>query len=188
MDTETTDTTQTTTPDPEAGSGNNKPDSGSDDKGKTFTQEEVERKLRGQGKKLQEALDKLSKIEEEKEAAERKRLEDEGKWKEIAERATAEAKAGSAAAAKLQAYEAQRMEALQKRAKALPADQRKLIVDGLNLDQLESLLPMLEKQAQGVTVNVHGGGGRGGNDPVNAVEQAKKAGSDWIHGKKGDKK
>jgi hypothetical protein len=178
-------------PPPDADQGNNETEKGNE---KLYTQEEVEKKLRGQGKALAEAKAQLAKIEADREAAERKRLEEKGEHKQLADRAIAaaeakeraaiaEAEARQAAEDKLAALTARMEASYKKRIAALPVTERAL-AKLLPFDALEDGLPLLEKQAHSKTVNVHGGAGRGGGEPVDAVKRATKIGNDWIHGNK----
>lgn len=173
-------------PDPSTG------DSTDDKGGRTYTQEELDRKLRGQGKALEEMKAKLAAYEADKEKAKkkadeakRKKMEEEGdlkgllseREKRIADLENALSQKDSAISG-FQEKEMARLEALkddnQKRLKALPKALHDLVVDD-DPDKMAMRLSRVEKlrAEDGQTINVRGRGGRGNenvepDDPVQA--------------------
>jgi hypothetical protein len=170
--------------------------------GKTYTEDEVTERLRGQGKALkdaQEELDKLKAAEAERakaaEEASRKKLEDDGKLQELIE---AERKR----AAELEGYktrweehqqkETARLEALvaenKKRKKALSEEDQALVPDDMSPDSAAEQITRLEIRAgqKGRAVEVRGTSGRGkpGSSDVDPMESGKQMGEDWVLGKK----
>jgi hypothetical protein len=168
--------------------------------GKTYTEEEVTERMRGQGKamkELQEELDRLKAAEADRskaaEEASRKKLEEDGKLQELIE---AERKR----AAELEGYktrweehqqkETARLEALaaenKKRSKELPESLRELVPEGLDPDATAKHIAKLEALGTGKAVEVRGTSGRGtpGSSNVDPIESGKQMGEDWVLGKK----
>jgi hypothetical protein len=122
----------------------------------TFTRDQVEEKLRGQGKALKEALAQLeaeraqrAELEAAQRAAADSALAEQGKFKELFEKTEAEKKALEEQHNALVARETARVEALTKankeRRKALPDPLTDLIPSGLSPDAEAEHLVKLEK-------------------------------------------
>lgn len=184
MDTEVTDTDA---------SGSGTPPVKEGEKPRVYTQEEVEAKLRGQGKKLAEMEARLKAVDEDRAkrkeadtAAKRKAAEESGQYKElltVAEQRAAELEAKLMAATE---KETARLEAVDadndKRRKTLPKALVDLIPDGLDPDAVARQIERLEKLKGEKVVAVHGGGGRSG-EPVDHLASGLAAVNDKLFGK-----
>lgn len=157
---------------------------------RTYTKDEVEAKLRGQGKKLAEYEAKLKLIadaDEKRKASEkeakRKTAEEQGQYKElltVAEQRAAELEAKLASHLE---RETTRLEAVtaenEKRRKGLPKALADLIPDGLDADAVARQIDRLERLKGDKSVAVHGGGGRSA-EPVDPMDAAVKLMNDRI--------
>jgi len=148
------------------------------DKGKTYTEDEVQRKLQGQGKKLAEYEEKLKKFQE----AEAKRKEAELSKDELLAKLKAEADGKEAKIKELTEREGTRLarvsERNEERIKALPKDDRDLVPAGLEPDALSDWLAKFEARIKVKTRSVDGTGGRG--SPPSSPDAKKKEHRDSI--------
>lgn len=161
-------------PAPSAGQGEVPPSGGeSGAKPKMFSEEEVERKLRGPGKRIAELEAALAKIEADAKSREEAALAEQGKHKELAEVKSSEAKQLreqlKEREAKLAAYEAANQARLdeiavsnKERIKALPEAVRKDVPKGLDPEALAGVLTTIEKLLPAAQGN---GRFAGGNRP-----------------------
>jgi hypothetical protein len=144
-------------PAPSAGQGEAQPSGGeSGARSKMFSEEEVERKLRGPGKRIAELESALAKIEADAKAREEAALAEQGKFKEVAEiKAAAEKQArdeNKTLKERLAAFEAAQQVRLdeiaasnKERVKALPEATRKDLPKGLDPEALAGVLTTIEK-------------------------------------------
>lgn len=173
---------------------------------RTYSEEEVQRRMRGPGKRIAELeaeLEargaRLAELSQAQEAHQRKAAEEQGKFKELFEQSDAARKtieeqfrAAQEKVKALEGREAARLEALQarneERLKALPEALQALVPEGLTPDQAEAQLAKLEALGgQQKAVQVYSGGVRA---PVRQSPEAKaeahaRAGLDWMMGRKG---
>lgn len=135
------------------------------DNGRTYTQEDVDRKLRGQGKKLKEYEEKILAYESAESEKKRKAMEEQGQYKELLAKAESENKALHEKLIAHTERETKRLETLalenKRRADALPEQARLLIVDGLDPDKEAIQLSKLESIFSKATIhNIDGTSGR----------------------------
>lgn len=154
-------------------------------KPKTYTEEEVEARFRGQGKKLSELEAELAKYRQADE--ERKQSE-----RTVGERLLAEQERGKQLEAEVKSLrerEETRLATLtkanEKRLEALPKELRPPVA-GLDPDRVADILAHMESVASTKTVDIHGGAGRGAPaDPErDHAERLAKAGHAFVFGSK----
>ena len=165
------------------------------EKARTYTEEDVERRLRGSGKKIGELEARLKAFEESEarrkaddEAAAKKRLEEQGQFKVLLEQTTASKAAIEAELNALREREQQRLEAKreanEEKIKALPKEARELVPPGLDPDAMEKHLLALERRVKDVTIQVRDGGTRSPQTPEDAVAVANARGHQALFGSK----
>ena len=156
---------------------------------RTYSEEEVQRRMRGPGKRIAELeaeLEargaRLAELAQAQEAHQRKAAEEQGKFKALFEQSDAAKKsleeqfrASQEKIKALEGREAARLEAVQarneERLKALPEALQALVPEGLTPDQAEAQLAKLEAlSGQQRAVQVYSGGARG--KPMSPEEQA----------------
>lgn len=173
---------------------------------KTYTEDQVQAKLRGQGKQLEELNAKLAKLDEAEvkrketaDKAKREKLVTDGKTTELL---AMEMKAKTDLEASLkerddkiermQQRETERLETVAKdvkaRLKALPENLRDLVPSGLDVEgQAAQLVKLEAMNGTSSTVNVAGGPARSGNHQ-NLKDKTDQLGKDFIFKKKGGSK
>jgi chromosome segregation ATPase len=143
--------------DPPSGGNGEKP-------GKVYTEEEVQRRFQGQGKVIEELRAKLTAYEQQQAEAERKRLEEAGQYKTLAEQERAAHAATQKELEELRKREEKRLAALKEsnkqRIHALPEEIRALVPQGLDPDELAEHLGKVEAHVSQGRAMVHGGAGR----------------------------
>ena len=158
-----------------------------DSKPRMYTEDEVQARLRGQGNELKKLKEKISQFETAAEERSRKKLEEEGKFKELLRTTEGNYKTLEEKYNSLVEKENNRVKAVAKSNKArlesLPDEYKELVPEGLEPDAVRDHIGKLEaltvKSTKVVAVNggppKNGAGNDGGSD-------AAAKGKAWIFG------
>ncbi len=134
---------------------------------RTYSQDDVDRKLRGQGTQLKKAQAKIKAFEDARQADEKRKLEEQGRWQEIAKGHEVELGDLKSKVEQYEKAEVERVEKVTAKVKArfnkLPKDLQELVPKMIDPDEALDHIAKLEKLIQSPKVQIHGSsGGREG--------------------------